>query len=331
MSQPPAYADEARPAWWVESRPRVGVSRCLLGEPVRFNGGHKQHRFLTGRLDAHVEWAPVCPEVEVGMGTPRETLHLAGDGGQTRLVASTSGRDWTEEMTDFAKRRVGEIQDLGLCGYVLKSKSPSCGLLGLPVRADGEVGRRSGRGLFAAELVARDPLLAVEEERDLDGQQRRESFLERVFAHARLRELFSGDWAYGDLVDFHARHKLQLLAHAPDVVKKAGRVVAQGRDEPGWAETEYSHAFLEALATPATIGKHVDALQHALGQLGDTLDAAVRQRILMDITAYQEGRAQRGVPISALREHARSEGPGFMAAQTYLDPFPAELTPPTDQ
>ena len=316
---------QTRPAWWVRSPPRVGVSSCLLGEPVRFNGGHKQDRFLTDVLGKHVEWVPVCPEVEVGMGTPRETLRLVDAGEGPQMVAPASGRDYTEDMTRFAERRIRELDDPGLAGYILKSKSPSCGLFRLPVYEGDQVSHRNGRGLFAAALAGAQPLLAIEEEAQLGDPDTRESFVERVFADARLRELFAGGWQRRDLVDFHARHKLQLMAHAPGRAKAAGRIVAAGDCPPDQVESAYTRAFLETLAVRATIGKHVNALHHALGQMGDSLDHNRRHDILSTITAYREGQVPLSVPTTMLQHHAQAEGPDFMRAQTYFDPFPAEL------
>lgn len=313
------------PAWWVRSRPRVGVSSCLLGEPVRFNGGHKRDRFLTGMLDRYVEWVPVCPEVEVGMGTPRETLRLVDADDGPRMVAPASGRDHTREMGAFSERRVRELDALGLAGYILKSKSPSCGLFQLPVYEGEEVRHRRGRGLFAAALVAGEPLLAIEEEGRLNNPAFRESFVERVFAHARLRELFDGYWRQPDLVEFHARHKLQLMAHAPARAKEAGRIVAGGEHPAEHVERDYTRTFLEALAVRATRGKHVNVLHHALGQVGEGLDDTRRHDMLSTIDAYREGHVPLSVPITLLAHHAQAAGPDLMRAQTYFEPFPVEL------
>jgi NAD(P)-dependent dehydrogenase (short-subunit alcohol dehydrogenase family)/uncharacterized protein YbbK (DUF523 family) len=208
-----------------ETKPPVGVSSCLLGELVRFNGGHSRFRFLTDELDPYVEWVPYCPEMEIGLGTPRETLRLTDDG---RLV-SKSGLDHTAAMAALPL-------PAGLDGYVLKAKSPSCGIHGI-ARYDrsGHPADHRGRGLFAQRLIARYPLLPVEDEGRLNDPVLKEEFSERVFAFARLRILFSSSWQPRDLVSFHARHKLQLLAHDPARYRYAGRIVAAGTANcPGW-------------------------------------------------------------------------------------------------
>src|SRR6266705_2752969 len=199
----------------MEVRPRVGVSSCLLGEEVRFNGGHKRYRFLTDELGPHVDWVPYCPEVSIGLGTPREPIRLTADA--------------------------------RLDGYVFKAKSPSCGIRAIPrYGADGVAAGHDGRGLYADRVLTAFPLLTVEDEGRLNDAGLREAFCERIFATAQLRSLFSGPWSAGDLVAFHARHKLQLLAHDPARYRAAGRVAAGGGPR---AEAAYRDLFLAAMAS----------------------------------------------------------------------------------
>src|SRR5579862_978649 len=242
---------------FIMERPRVGVSSCLLGAEVRFNGGHKRFRFLTDELDPWVDWVPYCPEVEIGLGTPREPIRLGVDG---RLVNRSGSLDHTAAMA-------GLPLPAGLDGYVFKAKSPSCGIWAIPLyRDDGEASGRHGRGLYAARVMTAFPLLAVEDEGRLNDSGLREAFVERVFAAARLRVLLSGPCQARDLVDFHARHKLQLLAHDPARYRSAGRVVAAaGVAAAGSldAAAEYGELFLAAMAGPATPGRNANALLHA--------------------------------------------------------------------
>src|ERR1700749_3774996 len=207
--------------------PRVGVSSCLLGEEVRFNGGHKRYRFLTDELGPYVDWVPYCPEVSIGLGTPREPIRLPADG---RVVNRRGAADHTAAMAALPLPR-------GLDGYVFKAKSPSCVIRAIPrYDQDGLAARHDGRGLYADRVLTTFPLLAVEDGGRLNGAGLREAFCERIFATARLRSLFSGPWSAGDLVAFHARHKLQLLAHDPARYRAAGRVVARaggGQAEAG--------------------------------------------------------------------------------------------------
>jgi uncharacterized protein YbgA (DUF1722 family)/uncharacterized protein YbbK (DUF523 family) len=299
-------------------RPRLGVSSCLLGEQVRFDGGHKRHRFLTDVLDPHVDWVPFCPEIAIGLGTPRETLKLTAD---DRLINRSRTADHTAAMA--ALPLPGDID-----GYVFKAKSPSCGIHGVPRYAASEQpADRTGRGVFAGRLMAAFPLLPVEDEGRLTDEVLRETFIERIFARARLRELFAGRWQPGDLVAFHARHKLQLLAHDPVRYRLAGRVVADAGRGPGeQVEAAYRELFWAALAGRATRGRHANALLHAFSQVSEVLDDTRRHDLVDRIEAYRRGDTPITVPIALLTHHARGDGLSWLAEQTYLAPYPAALS-----
>jgi len=297
-------------------RPRVGVSSCLLGEEVRFNGGHKRHRFLTDELDPYVDWVPFCPEVAIGLGTPREPIRLTAGG---RLVNRSGTADHTASMAALP------LPSGDLDGYVFKAKSPSCGIRAIPrYGADGVPVRVAGPGLYAGRVLARFPLLAAEDEGRLNDLGLREAFAERIFAAARLRELFSGPWSSRDLVAFHARHKLQLLAHDPVRYRAAGRVVAAAGTSPG-SEVAYQDLFLAALASPATRGRHANALQHAYSRIGRELDRPRRADLVARIEAYRHGEEPLSVPVALLAHHASGGGFPWLAEQTYLRPFPPGL------
>ena len=292
-------------------RPRVGVSSCLLGEEVRFNGGHKRFRFLTDELDPYVDWVPYCPEVEIGLGTPREPIRLTVDG---RLVNRSGTLDHTALMAALPL-------PLGVDGYVFKAKSPSCGVRGIPrYRSDGEASGAVGSGLYASRVMASFPLLAVEDEGRLNDAGLREAFVERVFAAARLRALLSREWEPRDLVAFHARHKLQLLAHDPDRYRSLGRVVASGG-----AACDYRELFLAAMAAPATRGRNANALLHAYSRIGRALAAPRRSDLVARINAYRRGEVPLSVPVALLAHYASGGDLPWLASQTFLAPFPAEL------
>lgn len=292
-------------------RPRVGVSSCLLGEEVRFNGGHKRFRFLTDELDPYVDWVPYCPEVEIGLGTPREPIRLTVDG---RLVNRSGTLDHTALMAALPL-------PLDVDGYVFKAKSPSCGVWGIPrYRSDGEASGAVGSGLYASRVMASFPLLAVEDEGRLNDAGLREAFVERVFAAARLRALLSAEWEPRDLVAFHARHKLQLLAHDPDRYRSLGRLVASGG-----AACDYRELFLAAMAAPATRGRNVNALLHAYSRIGRALTAPRRSDLVARINAYRRGEVPLSVPVALLAHYASGGDLPWLAEQTFLAPFPAEL------
>jgi uncharacterized protein YbgA (DUF1722 family)/uncharacterized protein YbbK (DUF523 family) len=305
---------------------RLGVSACLLGSPVRFDGGHKRDPFLTDVLGRYVEWVPVCPEVELGMEAPREALRLTGSGREIRLVTTRTGRDFSVSMRRYASHRLEELAGDDLCGYILKKDSPSCGLERVKVYGSGGVPERSGRGLFAAALVERFPALPVEEEGRLNDPRLRENFIERVFAYRRLRDLFRPRWTQGDLVAFHTAHKLTLLAHAPEAYRRLGRLVANGTTR-GRHELRdaYWTGFMDALRALATPRRHANVLQHMLGYFKRTLDRVSRAELLALTECYAAGQVPLVVPLTLFRHHIRRNREPYLAGQVYLDPHPAEL------
>jgi len=307
----------------VTGRPRVGVSSCLLGEEVRFNGGHKRYRFLTDELGPHVDWVPYCPEVMIGLGTPREPIRLTADG---RLVNRGGTADHTDAMTALA------LPPGDLDGYVFKAKSPSCGIRAIPrYDQDGLAAGHDGRGLYAGRVLDAFPLLAVEDEGRLNDAGLREAFCERVFAAARLRELFAGPWSAGDLAGFHARHALQLLAHDPARYRPAGRVVAGVISRAGAcvprSETAsaYGELFLAAMASQATRRRNASALRHAYSRIGRTMTPPMAADVVVRIEAYRRGEAPLGVPVALLARYASDGDLPWLAEQTYLAPFPERL------
>ncbi|MGK5553112.1 YbgA family protein [Actinomadura kijaniata] len=312
-----------RPA---QARPRVAVSGCLLGEPVRYNGGHSRNRFLADVLDAYVDWVSVCPEMEIGLGAPRPTLRLVERDGEVRLTTRDGSADHTDAMVALAERRAAELT--GLDGWVLKSRSPSCGPRGV-TRYKGEmpVDRRS-QGIFAGHLTRLRPTLAVEEDGRLNDPVLRAHFVERIFAHARLRALLDGDWAPRDLVAFHSAHKLQYLAHDPERYRRAGRLVARaGTGDRAGLAAEYAALFAEAFAVRPDRGRHVNALLHLYSPMSRHLDDARRRDLTQVIDSYGRGEVPLDVPMTLLRHHARGEDITYLDAQTYFDPYPAGLVP----
>ena len=205
---------------------RIGVSACLLGQEVRFDGGHKHDRWLTGTLAQWCELVPVCPEVEVGMTIPRESVRLEGDAEAPRMVAPRSGVDWTRPMNEWARTRSRELAAEDLDGFVFKKNSPSCGLFRVKVHPGKGMPARGGRGLFAAAFAAAHPLVPVEEEGRLVDARLRDNFVERIFAYRRARDVFTGRWSRGAVVAFHSREKYLLMAHSPKHYQELGRLVA---------------------------------------------------------------------------------------------------------
>jgi uncharacterized protein YbgA (DUF1722 family)/uncharacterized protein YbbK (DUF523 family) len=277
-------------------------------------------------LGPFVEWVPVCPEVELGLGTPRESIRLERRRGDVRLRAPRSGADHTENMRAYARQRVAALGKEGLCGYVLKKDSPSCGLERVRIYGENGPPSRTGRGLFAEELVARLPGLPVEEEGRLADPGLRESFVIRLFAYRRVRDLFAERWTVSGLVGFHTAHKLLLLAHSPSAYASLGRLVAGARrTSREHLRDRYTLGLMEALSRSVTRSRHTNALQHALGFFSRDLSVPERQELLGVIDDHRKGLLPLVVPITLLRHHVHRLGVTYLQGQVYLEPHPKEL------
>ena len=305
---------------------RVGISSCLLGNEVRFDGGHKHDPYITATLGQFFAWVPVCPEVEMGLSTPRETLRLIGDAVAPRLVFAKTGADQTDAMQAWAVKRLKALADLELCGYILKSKSPSCGMERVRVYWASGMPAKHGVGIFARALLAAFPLLPVEEEGRLHDLGLRENFVERVFAYRRWRDLVESGLTRGRLVAFHTAHKLLLMAHSPKHYAALGRLVADAKAQlPRALESAYGAQFMEALRVPATPKKQVNVLQHILGYLKRDLDAGDKTELLQVIGDYHRGLVPLIVPLTLLKHHLKRIGVPYVLDQVYLEPHPKEL------
>ena len=305
---------------------RIGISSCLLGEKVRFDGGHKRDAFLVETFGRFVEWVQVCPEVEMGLGTPRETLRLVRIGENTRMLMPKTGADHTQAMNAFAERRVRDLRQEDLCGYILKKDSPSCGMERVRVFDAHGVPAKCGRGLFAEALLRHFPNLPVEEEGRLSDPRLRENFIERVFAYRRLRTLFTGRWKLDELVAFHTAHKLLLMAHSPRAYASLGRLVAGSKKMPtAELEAQYENEFMAALRELATTRRQANVLMHILGYFRDRLDADTRRELLGVIEDYRRGLVPLVAPIIMIRHYARRLDVVYLRAQVYLEPHPKEL------
>jgi uncharacterized protein YbbK (DUF523 family)/uncharacterized protein YbgA (DUF1722 family) len=292
-------------------RLRVGISACLLGERVRYDGGHKRHPFLTDVLGKHVEWVAVCPEVELGLGVPRPPIDLVETEGATRLVVSSTGEDLTERMRAYAAWRAKGLASLELDGYVLKSKSPSCG---------------RDRGLFARALAEAMPALPMEEESRLARAPARAHFVERLLTAARWRAFARRRVRAGELQAFHAAHKYAILAHSPAHYAELGRLVASAGARPlaGVVE-EYGAGLMQAFAVPATRERHVNALQHVAGFFTRALSDDERAALSIAIEEYRRRRVAIEVPLGLIREHVLRLGVAYLIEQVYLRPEHADL------
>lgn len=293
---------------------------------MRYDGGHKRDSFLVDALGHHVELVTVCPEVELGLGTPRETLRLERQAGEIRMVFAQTREDLTERMRAYSRKRVDRLAADHLSGYVLKKDSPSCGMERVKVHEGKGAPARAGRGLYAEALLERYPHLPVEEEGRLQDARLRENFIERVFAYRRLRDLFHGRWTVGDLVRFHTAHKLVLLAHSQAAYRELGKVVAGAKKAPRAALAErYEAAFMTALTKLATPASHANVLRHMAGYFKKDLDAASRAELSALIEDYRKGLVPLIAPSTLIRHYVRRFDVDYLAGQVYLEPHPKEL------
>jgi uncharacterized protein YbgA (DUF1722 family)/uncharacterized protein YbbK (DUF523 family) len=307
---------------------RLGVSTCLLGENVRYDGGHKHDRYITGVLSNYVdEWVPVCPEVECGLSIPRESMRLVGDPDNPRLVMPKSGRDQTDRMVTWAQGKLDELATLDLNGFILKKDSPSSGAFRVKIYDKNGVPKRTGTGLFAKALMQRFPHLPIEEEGRLHDDKLRENFIERFFIHARWTCFLREAPTPGGLVKFHTSVKLALMAHSPQQYKDLGRLVAQAGTMAWDALIDsYYAGLMTGMAELATRGRHVNVLQHLMGYLKDALSPEDKQELLGLFEDYRAGMVPLIVPITLLQHHlTRNDVPDWVHVQTYLHPYPKEL------
>jgi uncharacterized protein YbgA (DUF1722 family)/uncharacterized protein YbbK (DUF523 family) len=304
----------------------VGVSTCLLGEKVRWDAGHKNDVYVREMLGAYFTFVPVCPELEVGMGVPREPVHLEGDPSSPRMVGNRSGDDWTARMHAWSRDRLEQLVPLGLSGYILKRGSPSCGLERVSVKDARGMPQKVGRGLYAEALLRRLPLLPVEEEGRLHDAGLRENFIVRVFAYHRAQQVFAGRYRRGDVVAFHTREKFLLMAHDPAGYRELGRLVAAVKElPPAEFRERYLDGFMAVLRHHATPRKNVDVMQHVLGFLKRELSAEQKQAILAEIEKYRRQLVPLIVPLTLLTHYLRLRGVDYLLEQTYLQPAPEEL------
>jgi uncharacterized protein YbgA (DUF1722 family)/uncharacterized protein YbbK (DUF523 family) len=305
---------------------KVGISSCLLGEAVRYDGGHQKDSYVTGALSRYFTWVSVCPEMELGLGAPRETLRLVGDAAAPRLVATQSGTDLTDAMDTYARARVGALGAAGLSGYILKRSSPSCGMERVKVYTEAGMPSRNGSGLFARRLMDTYPLLPVEEEGRLSDARLRDNFITRVFAYRRLRALEESGARAKDIVGFHTAHKFLLLAHSPVDYARLGRLLGNLKRLPraGWL-ARYGEGFMRALAVGATTRKHVNALQHIMGFFKERLSTEEKRELLGHIGDFARGLVPLVVPITLINHYVARFAVSYVADQIYLSPHPKEL------
>ncbi len=306
---------------------KVGISRCLLGEPVRYDSGHKLDRFLRDTVGRFVQWVPVCPEVECGLPVPREAMHLIGNPENPRLVTVRSKLDLTEKMVAWTGRKTEELSGEQLCGFVFKARSPSSGMQGIKIYDEntGQV-RHYGAGLFARAFMARFGLVPAEDDGRLHDMGLRENFIERVFVMARWYHYVNTDGTVKGLIGFHTDHKLLVMAHSPEMLKKLGKMAAMGaKKEPEDLKNDYIATLMEALKQKATIGKNTNVLHHCMGYFKKRLSADQKKELGEVISEFHGGLVPLLVPVTLIRHYVRLYQESYLMRQWYLNPHPREL------
>jgi uncharacterized protein YbgA (DUF1722 family)/uncharacterized protein YbbK (DUF523 family) len=305
---------------------RLGISACLMGENVRFDGGHKLDRFLRDTLGRFVEYLPVCPEAECGLGIPREAMHLEDGSASPRLVTVRTKRDFTDQMLAWAHKRVLELEREDLCGFIFKSDSPSSGMERVKVYGAGNAPHRTGVGLFASVFMKHFPLLPVEDEGRLHDPMLRENFIERIFVAKRWREIAEGSKKISHLIEFHTRHKLLIMAHSPKHAGTLGRLLASSQESPiEELYSEYYRILMAALQLKATSKKNTNVLQHLMGYFKKELSADEKQELLEIIESYRQGHLPLVVPVTLISHYVRKYRQPYLSGQYYLNPHPIEL------
>lgn len=310
----------------MEDRIKLGVSACLLGENVRYNGGHKLDHFLRDTLGQYVAYVPVCPEVEAGFGVPRETMQLVGDVDAPRLVKTKSRTDHTDQMRQWAQKRVKQLEKEDLCGYIFKKDSPSSGLMRVKVYNEKGMPEKKGVGLFARAFVDHFPLIPVEEEGRLHDPKLRENFIEQIFTLKRWRDTLLKNPGTGGMVDFHSRNKLLLMAHSPEYARSMGKLMAgAAKMDQGAFRREYEAQLIAAMRLKTTTKKHINVLQHIMGYFKKQLSADEKQELLETFDRFRAGHLPLLVPMTLLNHYIRKYDQKYLKQQTYLNPHPIEL------
>lgn len=305
---------------------RIGISSCLLGEKVRFDGGHKRDRFITEILGRFFEWVPVCPEVEAGFGTPREPMHLEQYGDAVRLVTVKTRAELTSAMNRYASARVEALAKENLSGYLFKSKSPSCGLVKVRLYPAITRRRRAGRGLFAEAMRTRFPNLPMEEEGRLCNPGIRENWVQRVFAYYRLSSLWNSRWTARALREFHARYKLTLMSHSSRAGLALARLITEAGRIPGrQLKMRYESEFMRILAVRTTRAKHAGMLLHAAGCFNKMIEDDSRRELSGCIADYRHGIVPLGVPLNLIKNYLKRYEIPYLSEQVLFNPYPKEL------
>ncbi len=304
---------------------KIGVSACLLGEQVRYDGGHKHDRYITDTLGAYFSFVPVCPEVGCGLPTPREAMRLEGDPSAPRLMTRQTRVDRTGQMLAYCAAKIVELEKEDLCGFIFKKDSPSSGLFRVKVYNNGQA-MKNGSGLFAAAMAHRFPVMPMEEEGRLNDPDLRENFIERVFSYRRWKDFLTEKPSIGRLVEFHTGNKLLMMAHSPQIYREMGTLVAHGREmQMADLLQRYEELYMKGLALHATVKKNTNVLQHIMGYFKRQLSPDEKAELLEIFSQYHNRLLPLIVPMTLLRHFINKYDQQYLKGQVYLAPHPSQL------
>jgi uncharacterized protein YbgA (DUF1722 family)/uncharacterized protein YbbK (DUF523 family) len=305
---------------------KIGISSCLLGNLVRYDGGHSHDRFLTQTLGLFTRYVPVCPEVECGMPTPRDSLRLVGDPEDPRLVTRKTGEDHTQQMHQWIQKKLPALEKENLCGFIFKSKSPSSGLYRIKVYGDDNKVKNNGVGLFARAFTRHFPRIPVEEAGRLNDPKLREHFIENIFSFQRWRNFLEDHPTLGKLVTFHTENKLLILSHSQDIYRQMGKLVARGKQmPPSDLFDTYEILLIKALDLKTTGKKNINVLQHAMGFFKTDITGDEKQELLSSFSQYRDGYVPLIVPLTLIKHYVLKYDQPWLKSQTWLNPHPFEL------
>ncbi len=303
---------------------KVGISACLLGQEVRFDGSHKRDRFITDKLSHYFEFMAYCPEVAIGMGVPRPTIHLKQSGDNIKVVGVHKAIDVTSELRDYSINTCKKLSTL--CGYILKSKSPTCGMERVKIYHDNGQSTKNGVGIFAEQLKHQHPYLPLEEEGRLNDPVLRENFIIRVYALNRWNELMSDGVESKKLIVFHTQHKLLLMSHHPVKYRELGKLLSNLKtDDINKVAKNYIFEFMHVLKYKATPVKHMNTLLHCMGYLKKLLVASDKKEMVELLNQYRNNEVPLVAPMTLIQHHFRKNPNDYMANQVYFEPYPKEL------
>ena len=288
--------------------------------------GHRRDRFLMQTFGQYVHYVPVCPEVECGLGVPRETLRLEGDSGAPRLMTRNSRRDITHKMQQWAQKRVKQLERENLCGFIFKSKSPSSGMARIKVYTAQGMPVQKGIGIFARAFMAHFPLIPNEDEGRLHDPKLRETFIEQIFTLKRWREVRQNDPGLDAVVQFHTATKLLLMSHSVTHYRQMGKLVAAGKSIPFEVLLDqYEELLMAALRRKTTVKKHTNVLQHMMGYFKKQLSGDEKQELLEILDQYRSGLIPLIVPVTLINHYVRKYRQSYLEKQIYLHPHPVHL------